>query len=47
VIRTHLTSVSAAEEKVVGEVVKFSGLKMKRFGNKADLNFGVGILLLT
>ena len=37
----------AAEEKVVGEVVKFSGLKMKRFGNKADLNFGVGILLLT
>jgi len=37
----------AAEEKMVGEVVKFSGLKVERFGNKADLNFGVCVLLLT
>lgn len=37
----------AAEEKVVGEVVKFSGLKVERFWNKADLNFGVCVLLLT
>ena len=29
-----------------GEVVKFSGLKVEGFGDKADLNFGVGILFL-
>ena len=37
----------AAEKKVVGEVVKFSGLKVEGFGDKADLNFGVCVLLLT
>jgi len=37
----------AAEKKVVGEVVKFSGLKVERFGNETDLNFGVCVLLLT
>ena len=36
----------AAEKKVVGEVVKFSGLKGEGFGDKADLDFGVGVLLL-
>ena len=29
-----------------GEVVKFSGLKMEGLRDKADLNFGVGILFL-
>jgi hypothetical protein len=28
------------------KVVKFSGLKVERFGDKADLNFGAGVLLL-
>ena len=37
----------AAEEKVVGEVVKFSGLKVEGFGNEADLNLGICVLLLT
>ncbi len=36
----------AAEEKMGGEVVKFSGLKVEGFGDKADLNFGAGVLLL-
>ena len=36
----------AAEKKVVGEVVKFSGLKVEGLGDKADLNFGVCVLLL-
>ena len=31
---------------MVGEVVKFSGLKVEGFGDKADLNFGVCVLLL-
>ena len=30
-----------------GEVVKFSGLKVEGFGDKADLNFGAGVLLLS
>ncbi len=29
-----------------GEIVKFSGLKVEGFGDKADLNFGAGVLLL-
>jgi len=36
----------ATKEKMVGEVVKFSGLKVEGFGYKADLNFGVCVLLL-
>ena len=28
------------------KVVKFSGLKVEGFGDKADLNFGAGVLLL-
>ena len=36
----------AAEKEVGGEIVKFSGLKVEGFGDKADLDFGVGVLLL-
>ena len=31
---------------MVGEVVEFAGLEMKGFGDKADLNFGVCVVLL-
>ena len=37
----------AAEKEVGREVVKFAGLEVKGFRNKADLNFGAGVLLLT
>ena len=36
----------AAEKEVGRKVVKFSGLKVEGFGDKADLNFGAGVLLL-
>ncbi len=41
-----LESRLAAEKEVGREVVKFACLEVKGFRNKADLNFGAGVLLL-
>jgi len=41
-----LESRLAAEKEVGRKVVKFACLEVKGFRNKADLNFGAGVLLL-